>query len=192
MSDQDRKKWNERYADADRAASEPSALLTALAELLPTSGRALDIAGGAGRHAIWLARRGLDVTLVDISREGLALAEQRSRQAGVSVETRCLDLEEEPLPEGPWDLIISFHFLLRPLFAQLPERLAPGGLLVVVQPTKRNLERHDRPPARFLLEEGELRQLAGPLEIVRCAEGWLAEGRHDALLVARRPPGAEE
>ncbi|MEQ8791077.1 MAG: methyltransferase domain-containing protein [Pirellulaceae bacterium] len=186
MSHEDRTKWNERYADSERAPTAPSLLLTALEQQLPMSGRALDIAGGGGRHAIWLARRGLDATVVDISQAGLAIAEARARAAGVALQTRCRDLEVESLPEGPWNLIVSFHFLLRSLFAQIPTALAPGGLLVVVQPTLRNLERHDRPPAPYLLEEGELPRLAAGLEVLHYEEGWLAEGRHDALLVARR------
>ena len=43
----------------------------------------VDIAGGAGANALWLARRGLDVTLADISPVGLALAEDECRARGV-------------------------------------------------------------------------------------------------------------
>jgi SAM-dependent methyltransferase len=97
-----------------------------------------------------------------------------------------IDLEVEPLPDGPWDLVLSFHFLRRALFADFPRILAPGGLLVYVQPTRTNLERHDRPPAGFLLEDGELPGLVQGLEIVQYEEGWLDEGRHEARLVARK------
>jgi tellurite methyltransferase len=186
MSHKDRKKWNDRYADPERAAREPSALLSEVEKWLPQSGRALDVAGGGGRHAIWLAQRGLKVTLVDISEKGLAIAEQRALEAGVTLRTCCLDLDEEPLPAGPWDLIVSFHYLQRSLFSQIPGVLAPGGLLIVVQPTKKNLQRHEKPPADYLLEEGELPRLAAGLEALHYQEGWLAEGRHDALLVARK------
>jgi SAM-dependent methyltransferase len=191
MSHKDRKKWNERYGDPERAAREPSALLKEVEKWLPKSGRALDVAGGGGRHSIWLAQRGLEVTLVDISEKGLAIAQERAAEAGVTVRKCCLDLEEEPLPAGPWDLIVSFHYLQRLLFAQFPGVLAPGGLLIVAQPTKKNLQRHEKPPADYLLEEGELPQLAAGLEVLHYQEGWLAEGRHDALLVARRPPDIE-
>jgi hypothetical protein len=61
-------------------------------------------------------------------------------------------------------------------------------LLVWVQPTVRNLERHPHPGARFLLAEGEMAGLArgSGLETVRLDEGWSVEERHEALLVARR------
>jgi tellurite methyltransferase len=104
----------------------------------------------------------------------------------VTLET---DLELEPFPAGPWDLIVSVCYLLRPLFAVYPRFLAPGGILAVVQPTKKNLERHDKPPADFLLDDGELPRLVSGLEVVHYEEGWLADGRHDAVIVARRHRG---
>jgi tellurite methyltransferase len=121
---------------------------------------------------------------------GLGLAAQAARDAGVSIAVREMDLETELPPPGPWDLILCFHFLKRSLFPALTDALAPGGLLVFCQPTRRNLERHDRPPARFLLDEGELPALIAelPLETLRYEEGWLDEGRHEARLLARRRP----
>ena len=186
MPEQDRQKWNARYADPTAAPSEPSRLVVALAAWLPRSGTALDLAGGAGRHAIWLAQRGLTVTLADVSETGLRLADERASAAGVRIATLPIDLETEPFPSGPWNLIFSFHYLWRPLFAAYPEALAVGGLLVVIQPTLRNLERHAKPPAPYLLEERELRTLTAGLELFRYEEGWLEEGRHEALLIARR------
>ena len=84
-------------------------------------------------------------------------------------------------------MIFSHHFLWRQLFDFYPHLLAPGGVLVVVQPTVTNLERHEKPPRPFLLDDGELPTLVGDLDIVHYEEGWLAEGRHEAVIVARRP-----
>ena len=186
MSDFDRQKWNVKYA-AEEAPREPSAGLVALGRLLPHRGRALDVACGAGRHGIWLAQRGLDVTVADISSVALQLAGQRATERGVTITPLEIDLEQQPFPAGPWDLIVSACYLHRPIFAAYPAALAPGGSLVVIQPTKRNLERHDKPPADFLLDDGELPRLVTGLEIVHYEEGWLADGRHDAVLVARQP-----
>ena len=188
MSDDDRQTWDARYrAAAPAETMPPSSLVTELDSLLPRRGRALDLAGGRGRQAIWLAQRGLDVTLVDVSGVGLELAGKAAESAGAAVKCEQVDLAAAPFPAGPWDLILSFHYLQRSLFGEFPKALAPGGLLVFVQPTKRNLERHARPSARFLLEEGELKGLVQGLEIVRYDEGWLQEGRHEARIVARKP-----
>ena len=134
-----------------------------------------------------MAGLGLAATLVDISVEAIALAEQAAAEADVRLSTRRLDLETDPLPDGPWDLIVSFRYLRRELFDVFPKILSPGGLLVFAQPTRTNLKRHARPPARFLLEDGELPSLADGLDIVQYTEGWRDNDRHEARLVARRP-----
>lgn len=187
MSQEDREKCNAKYEAGFPMPREPAAVLVGLDRWIPRRGRALDIAGGAGRHGIWLAQRGLDVTIADISVPGLARARDDAAAAGICISTLETDLELDPFPAGPWNLIVSVCFLERSLFAAYPAALAPGGTLVVVQPTRKNLERHDKPPADFLLEEGELRRLAGGLVVVHYEEGWLADGRHDAVLVAHKP-----
>lgn len=187
MSEADRQKWNTRYAE-DGAPEQPSSIITALDAELPRSGRALDIGGGGGRHALWLAKRGLTVTVADISERANAIAAAMAQRTGISLNILNLDAENQPFPEGPWDLILSFHFLWRPLFRAAHQTLVPGGLLVFAQPTRKNLERHSKPSAAYLLAEGEAQSLARNegLEILRCDEGWLSEGRHEVLLIARK------
>lgn len=188
MSDDDRARWDARWSGRSEPG-EPSALVTSLEALLPQRGRALDVAGGAGRHALWLARRGLDVSLADVSEVALGIARAAAGREGLPLRTIAVDLESEPLPEGPWDLILCFHYLERRLYADFVRALAPGGVVLVVHPTRSNLLRHERPSARFLLEDGELLSHfdgSRELEVLRHEEGWLAEGRHEALLLARR------
>ncbi len=160
----------------------PTPFLTGNRHLLPDAGRALDVAGGAGRQAAWLVAQGFDVTLVDFSPVGLDLA-----RAAHGVATVCADLEREPLPEGPWDLVVQVHYLHRPLFAQYPRILRPGGVLLFEHPTRTNLRRNPKPSERFLLEDGELPSLIQGLEVVHYGEGWNATGRHEARLIAVNP-----
>jgi tellurite methyltransferase len=189
MSDGDRAKWDARWAERGRTPAEPSPFVISLDAILPRAGRALDVAGGAGRHALWLAQRGLDVTLVDVSEVALAFARRHAEERGVRITTVSADLLSGGLPAGPWDVIVCFHYLERALFDEFPSQLAAGGLLVFVQPTRSNLERHAQPSARFLLEDGELPSLVRGVEILRYEEGWLEEGRHEARLVAVRRRG---
>ncbi|MFP6613130.1 MAG: class I SAM-dependent methyltransferase [Pirellulales bacterium] len=186
MPESDRQKWDAKYRSADDVPVEPSAVLTSLSHLIPSAGAALDIAGGGGRHAIWLARHGLDVTIADISVVGLELAIGRAEVADVRISTMPTDLEASSFPPGPWKMIFSHHFLWRPLFRQYPKVLEDEGVLVVIQPTLKNLKRHEKPPAQFLLDDGELPTLVGDLDVIHYEEGWLAEGRHEAVVVARR------
>jgi SAM-dependent methyltransferase len=182
----DRDRWNSRYLTED-APSEPSPFLVGLDALLPRGGRALDVAGGAGRNALWLARRGLDTTLADVSEVALARAAEVARAQGLALSTVRVDLEQAPLPGGPWDLVVCTYFLHRPLFAAFPAALAPGGLLVFAHATRTNLTRHPRPGLDHVLEDGELPTLVRGLDVVRAEEGWLESGRHEARLVARKP-----
>ncbi len=185
MSLAERTKWDARYR-ASPPSFTPSPVLDDLDAVLPRRGRALDLGGGFGRNALALARRGLDVTLADISPVGLEQARAEAERAGLQLTTVAVDLEEDAPPPGPWDLILQFHYLHRPLFARYPTLLAPGGVLVVVHPTRSNLERHSKPGLDFLLEDGELPGLVSSLEIVQYDEGWHDDGRHEARLVARR------
>src|SRR5262245_14875517 len=170
MSEADREKWNAKYA-VEVPPREPSAVLVGMERFLPKTGRALEVGGGGGRNAIWLAQRGLEVTLADISAKGLAIVRQRSVEAGVAICTLEIDLEEEPCPTGPWDLILSVCYLRRALFAVYPSVLATDGILAVVQPTMSNLTRHPKPPAGYLLNDGELPSLVSGLAVVYYEEG---------------------
>ncbi len=194
MPDNRRALWDERWrAGREGCTAErgPSPFLVAQGDLLPRHGRALDVAGGAGRNAVWLARQGLEVTLADFSPVALALARRSAAEAGVDLQLAEIDLTAAPLPAGPWDAIVCLYFLWRPLFPMVPRALSPGGLFVFAHATRRNLERHARPGPDHVLEEGELCGLvSGPvsgLEVLRYQEGWLEAGRHEARLVARRP-----
>jgi tellurite methyltransferase len=185
MSERDRERWNARYR-GDEERREASPFLASLDAVLPRSGRALDVAGGAGRHALWLAQRGLTVTLADVSDVALAMAARDAAARGLAIETLPVDLEASAPPAGPWDVVACFYFLHRPLLAALPATLAPGGFLVVAHATRSNLARHPRPGAPYLLEDGELPTLFPDLEITAYEEGWLESGRHEARMVARR------
>ena len=154
MSTEDRQKWDQIHRGRGFFPTSPSSLLTAKADYLPApdhAARAIDIAGGSGRHALWMAEHGFDATLLDISEVGLQIAREEADARGLHIATVCADLEEQPLPTGPWHVILSFHYLQRSLITQFATQLAPGGVLFFVQPTVRNLERHDRPSQRFLL-----------------------------------------
>ena len=181
-----RSSWNTRYRERT-APIDPSAFVRVeLAPLLMSAGHALDLAGGAGRHAIWLAERGWDVTMLDTSDVAISIAEERATAANVEISFVDSDLTVDEPPAGPWDLVLIVHYLQRDLFPKVVGQLANNGLLAFSVATTRNLERHERPGLPYVLEEGEAPQLVEGLEIVHYAEGWSIEGRHEARLVARR------
>lgn len=182
MASEDRAKWDARHARA-RTGEAPRWLETLE---LPREGRALDVAAGTGRLALFAARRGLAVTAVDISPVGLAIAERAAAGEGLSLDTIALDLEETPLPEGPFALITCFHYRQPSLWPAMKARLAPGGVLLAELFTVTNLERHAHPSRRWLSPPNELLALAEGLETITYREGWF-DDRHTARLAARRP-----
>ena len=185
MAAGDRERWDAKHRAGSHDADPPD-WLDAFDAVLPRQGRALDVAAGTGRVARAWAARGLESLAVDVSPEGLRRAREAAARAGLALETRVLDLEQEPLPEGPFALVSCFHYLQRDLFARMRERLAPGGVLVCEIATLRNLERHAHPSARFLLKPGELLSLCRPLEIVTHSEDWRGDA-FLARLIARNP-----
>jgi len=180
-----RERWDRRWARGCHSDGEPPDWLEEIEAFGSAGGRALDIASGAGRVALWLARRGFEVAATDVSAVALARCRAAVEAEKLAVQSLEIDLESQPLPRGPWDVITCFHYMQREIFPDLRAALSLGGLLVAEIATRRNLERNQRPSARFLLELGELRRLLAPLEVVHYCEGWF-EGYHVARGVARR------
>ena len=100
MPTDDREKWDERYGALDPYGETPSGVLTRHASLLPSTGNALDLAGGSGRHACWLAGRGMEVTIADISSQGLERARLRAESAELQIECLQMDLEADRVKSG--------------------------------------------------------------------------------------------
>jgi 2-polyprenyl-3-methyl-5-hydroxy-6-metoxy-1,4-benzoquinol methylase len=189
MAGSDRIRWDQRYAQASDQSHQieqtPPVWLPQIELELPRQGRALDIAAGAGRLSLWLAARGLDVLAVDISAVGLELAHRAVAEHGLEIETLAVDLEAEPLPPGPFDLITCFNYRQRGLSPAIRERLKPGGFFLAELATVPNLERHAHPSWKYLAEPGELRRDCARLEIVYYQEGWF-DDRASARVLARK------
>lgn len=127
-----RSKWNNRWREkAATADLQVDPWLQRIFPLLPT-GRTLDVASGAGRNALFLAERQCEITAVDISDEALDQLRLEAAARHLSIETRQVDLETNPvLPEGPFDLALDFFYLHRPLLSLLRDCVRPGGVIVL-------------------------------------------------------------
>ena len=122
-----REKWEQRYAaDEYEPLRDPSDFLTrSVAQLSP--GRALCLAAGGGRNAVWLAQAGWQVTAVDISPRGLAWCQQLATEHGVQIETVVADLSKHELGSQAWDLITMIFYYDPDLFPAIRQALVPGG-----------------------------------------------------------------
>ena len=182
-------RWDERYGGlGEIGPGEVAPFLTSVAHHLPVTGTALDVGGGLGANARWLAGRGLRTTLLDVSSVGLELA--RRIDGGADLEYLQRDVEADGLPtDRTWDVVLFHLFFDRELVLAAASVLEPGGVLLVCQPTETNLERHPRPSRRFLLDTGDAPAIADEtgLDQLEVSEGWRDSTRHDAWLVLRRP-----
>jgi 2-polyprenyl-3-methyl-5-hydroxy-6-metoxy-1,4-benzoquinol methylase len=191
-SSSERERWNQKYTEAPEDWLEPdNFLLRAFSEyiqpLFPNGGSALDLAGGAGRHSIWLARQGWKVTLIDISETGV---EQARRNAGVLASQICFSTDDLTAFSGAqtqFDVVMAFFYLERKIVPEIVKAMRPGGLLVYKTLTMAQMDLPGGPkdPAH-LLEHDELLQLAGRLQVLHYREE--VTKRATAELVARKKP----
>jgi len=157
---------------------------------LPRGLRALDLAAGSGRDAVFLALNGFEVEAWDFDAHALVRAAELAAREGVQLSTLIRDLEQArpQLPEARWSLIVCFRYLHRPLLPMLARALVPGGYLVY-ETYRAGQEQFGRPArARFLLQPGELRASFPTLEMLHYDEPSPPGGPWTARLFARRPP----
>ena len=161
--------WNERYRTGDAIDAEPAQLvIDALRDVAP--GRALDLACGAGRNAVWLARAGWDVVALDGASEAIRIVRAHEPR----IDARVFDLEAgAPLPfaDRSFDAVLVLYYLHRPLFAEVQRVVRPGGLVIAAVRTR----------GRFAIKPGELIRIFDRWQLLAHREEEIAE------LVARKP-----
>jgi SAM-dependent methyltransferase len=194
--------WDERYGGRELLwKAEPNEFVAKEASDLPP-GRALDLAAGEGRNAVWLAERGWEVTAVDFSPVGLDKGRKLAAHRGTQVEWVLADLSEWTPEPGAYDLVVLAYLhagadLLRRVLARAAAALRPGATLIVIGHDADNLARgHGGPQDPAVLYTVELLTAALPgLEIVRADQVTRAmelddgstAGAIDALVRAERP-----
>jgi SAM-dependent methyltransferase len=172
----ERTRWNAKFLSGEAQSLQPDPLIEEATTSLPP-GAALDLAGGAGRHALWLAQRGWRVTLTDVSDEGLAIAEKRAAAAGLHLTLRCESAADTiawaTAHDQDFDLIIVCWVLLREHFPALPRLLTRGGRLVYKTYTAGHPRFCEGHSLRYALDPGELRSAfpALPTTLYRESEG---------------------
>lgn len=164
MSDE-RTGWDQRYRDAPDALPSPAAVLRDYVHLLPSQGRALDLACGRGGNALLLARAGLAVDAWDLSAVAIGQLAAAAAREGLAVATQVRDVVAEPPPPACYDAITVGYFLDRRIAPAIVTALQPGGLLFYQTfGPERAGDRGPRNPA-YRLETGELLRLFAQLRV---------------------------
>jgi tellurite methyltransferase len=182
----ERSAWNAKFSSGSHTSFEADPLLvTAWSEYIePLLGscdrkRALDVAGGVGRHALYLAQRGWNATLIDVSDKGIELAGENAQRYGLTIDFRNQDLRCAELGSKTYDLILVFFYLQRELFPALTRALSPGGILIY----KTYTQEHPRLSAgkgpthpMHLLKPNELLKAFSSLQVLFYREAVRAKG----------------
>ena len=178
------RKWDEKFSRGDElhAFAPSSPLPQAIAGAKP--GLALDLASGAGRHALFLAERGWRVRVLDGSRAGIDRMLEEATRRGVAdrIDAHLVDLESDAVSLGDeaFDLVCDFYFLHRPLFDQIRAHGRAFAAAIHVG------------PGRFTLAPGELKAIVESWgwQIAHHREHEAPESGHrhaTAELIARQP-----
>lgn len=188
----DSQAWDDRYRTEELIwRAEPNTFLVQEAGKR-RPGRALDLACGEGRNAVWLAAKGWQTTGVDFSAVGLAKARAVAERNGVEVTWVHADVVEWQPPAGAFDLVIVMYLQVPAeargkALAHASSAVAPGGMLLVVGHDVTNLTEGTggpKDPAVLYDPEAVAGQLPG-LDIERAERVRRAvateEGQVDAI-----------
>jgi tellurite methyltransferase len=190
MSDQDRIRWDERWLAREGDPSKVHPVMLKLDELLSNQtldakiGAALDIACGRGQNSLYLADLGYFVTGIDISQVALDKARVEAEASQLASRTLFvqMDLDEDRLPSGPFDLICVTRFLDRRLLPAMRQAIKPGGNIIYVTRHPGILKEYPNTQSSFLLEEGEM---------LNWFPGWKVhlyhEGPVEAEIIVQKP-----
>jgi SAM-dependent methyltransferase len=183
--------WDERYRLRERPSEDfdapPTPLLVESARQLKLA-RALDLACGTGRNALWLAKQGWSVTAIDAAPAAIDTLRNRASKLGVNLEARQADLERGPyaIQQSAWDLISICYYLQRDLFQPAKAGIVPGGVLLAIV----HITEPGEQPTDTRAKPGELKTYFNGWEILHYYEGKPNDTAHQrsvAEIVARRP-----
>jgi tellurite methyltransferase len=185
--------WNERYLlrerpEEDFDAAPTPLVVAAVMELDP--GKALDLACGTGRNALWLAEHGWEVTAVDGAPAAIETLGTRATERGLKINAVVADLEKGEFQIEPsrWNLIAMCYYLQRNLIEPAKRGVAPGGILIAIV----HVNEPGEPNGAHRLRPGELEKYFTGWEILHRHEGKANDSAHRravAEIVASRPPG---
>jgi tellurite methyltransferase len=162
------------------------------ASLIDAGMRVLDVSCGQGCHAIAAAQRGASVIAIDRDSDLLREADAAARKSNVTVEWVHADPARDPLPPGPFDLVMQYANLHRARLPLLLDAVKPGGYLEVEAFLEQQRDLGWGPTSdEYLLKTGELWSLVRDFEILLAREVLeILDGRTRAVasVLARRPP----
>jgi len=183
-------KWDGIYTQREGEVTAASVLLENQ-HLLPSKGRALDLACGLGGNAKLLAKAGLDVDAWDISPVAIKQLQQEADLQKLNINAQVHDVIEKPPATNSYEVIVVSFFLERDLCEKLMSALKPGGLLFYQTYCQDKVDQTGPQNPDYLLADNELLRLFSSLKVrVYREEALLGDHkqgfRNIAFLVAEK------
>jgi tellurite methyltransferase len=134
-NEEQRTHWDQKYQQEMASLTKPDPFFLSgyeqfVDDLFPSAGTVLDLAGGLGRHALWLASRGWQVSVVDISEVAISRLGRKALQLNLSLDLFAMAATEYKFEPSQFDLIVLFYHLDRSLCEKIVPALKPGGFLI--------------------------------------------------------------
>ena len=189
-SEEDKKKWNKRYNTKEYIyGKEPIKFLKDNINIL-ARGKALVLAMGEGRNAIFLAENGFDVDGCDISEVAVEKSKLLAARSNVQLNAFVADLEKYKIPTNKYDLITCIYYTQKNLIPQIKNGLKKGGMVLfetyTIDQLKYGADVHGPKNPAYLLKHNELLDFFRDFHILYYREGEIAPDKSVASLIAQK------
>jgi 2-polyprenyl-3-methyl-5-hydroxy-6-metoxy-1,4-benzoquinol methylase len=167
--------WDLKYKERLLPLTKPDPFFLSVCERFvvprfPNGGAGLDLAGGLGRHALWLGARKWKMSVVDVSEVALGQLRLEASQRRIQLDLFALDAAEYDFDRGRYDAIILFYHFDRSLFPRIVSALSPGGIFICKMAIRWSSETTVSGAAGNSLGRNEIVSLVPDLQVVEHQE----------------------
>lgn len=186
----DRRKWNKRYNTKEYIyGKKPLMFLEENIDIL-TKGKALVLAMGEGRNAVFLAGNGFDVDGCDVSEIAIEKSNLLAKENNVKINAFVADLEDYEIATNKYDLITCFYYTQRDLIPHIKNGLKKGGFVIFETYSIDQLEHGPDAPGPknpdYLLNHNELLDLFRDFRVLYYREGRTTPNKSVVNMIAQK------
>ena len=181
--------WDKKFSGEDYLYGKtPAKFLSENYGYIPLASKVLDVGMGEGRNTVFLARKGYNVTGVDISAIAVRKARRLAGEHGIRINAVVSSMESFKAEKKSFDAILVFYYVDRELNQKIIEWLRPGGILIYESHTKKQktIAGNEKYEDKYLLEELELLKMFPGLRVLKFEEP-LHEKEFTSSIILQKP-----